>query len=198
MSETSLARVAASLRHKVLCIVERPRGRSPMNPKAASLFLGVALMFVLTAGPLRAQVATVTLSGTVTDRGRVLPNVKVSVRNLATGQSVEAQTNADGVYTVSNLASGDYEVSLSAAEGANAARVTLAAGASPKVDLVLNAVPSSTEVPVGNPAAAPAGTLPNAPSSSKTEPSLDDLGFSKAETQSNTAQQALLDKRTHM
>jgi hypothetical protein len=169
-----------------------------MNPKAASLFLGVALMFVLTAGPLRAQVATVTLSGTVTDRGRVLPNVKVSVRNLATGQSVEAQTNADGVYTVSNLASGDYEVSLSAAEGANAARVTLAAGASPKVDLVLNAVPSSTEVPVGNPAAAPAGTLPNAPSSSKTEPSLDDLGFSKAETQSNTAQQALLDKRTHM
>jgi hypothetical protein len=40
--------------------------------------------------------------------------------------------------------------------------------------------------------------LPSAPSASKTEPSLEDLGFSKTETQSNAAQQALLDKRTHM
>jgi hypothetical protein len=40
--------------------------------------------------------------------------------------------------------------------------------------------------------------LPNAPSSAQTAPSLADLGFSKSETQSNTAQQALLDKRTHM
>jgi hypothetical protein len=40
--------------------------------------------------------------------------------------------------------------------------------------------------------------LPNAPSSSKTEPSLEDLGFPTAETQSNAKEQALLDKRTHM
>lgn len=49
------------------------------------------------------------------------------------------------------------------------------------------------------PPAAPPENLPNAPSSSsKTEPSLEDLGFSKTETQSNAKEQALLDKRTHM
>src|SRR5271169_4026808 len=39
--------------------------------------------------------------------------------------------------------------------------------------------------------------LPNAPSSSK-PPSLEDLGFPAAETQSNAKEQALLDKRTRM
>jgi phosphatidate phosphatase APP1 len=104
-----------------------------MNPKAAKLFCGVALIFViffvLSANPLRAQDTTATLSGTITDHtGRVLPNVKVSVKNLATGQSVDAETNSDGLYIVPKLAIGDYEVSISAAEGANTARVTLCAG----------------------------------------------------------------------
>ncbi len=41
--------------------------------------------------------------------------------------------------------------------------------------------------------------LPSAPSSSKTtEPSLGDLGFPTAQTQSNPEEQARLDKRTHM
>ena len=44
----------------------------------------------------------------------------------------------------------------------------------------------------------PPGQLPNAPSSSKTEPSLEDLGFSKSEAQGDPQRQALLDKRTHM
>ncbi len=49
-----------------------------------------------------------------------------------------------------------------------------------------------------NPPAKPAENLPDAPSSSKTEPSLSDLGFSPGETEANARQQALLDKRTHM
>jgi hypothetical protein len=40
--------------------------------------------------------------------------------------------------------------------------------------------------------------LPNAPSSSSTEPSLNDLGFSPSLTQADAQRQALLDKRTHM
>ncbi len=44
----------------------------------------------------------------------------------------------------------------------------------------------------------PPGELPNAPSSTKTEPSLEDLGFSTSQTQSDAKRQALLDKRTHM
>ncbi len=49
-----------------------------------------------------------------------------------------------------------------------------------------------------NPPAKPAENLPDAPSSSKTAPSLSDLGFSPEETDANARQQALLDKRTHM
>lgn len=49
-----------------------------------------------------------------------------------------------------------------------------------------------------SPPAAPSQNLPDAPSSSKTEPSLSDLGFSPEETEANARQQALLDKRTHM
>jgi len=40
--------------------------------------------------------------------------------------------------------------------------------------------------------------LPNAPSSTSSAPSLTDLGFPPEATQSNTREQALLDKRTHM
>jgi len=50
----------------------------------------------------------------------------------------------------------------------------------------------------GNPTPAPQDNLPNAPSSGKTGPSLEDLGFSPEQTQANAKEQALLDKRTHM
>lgn len=54
------------------------------------------------------------------------------------------------------------------------------------------------QTPQSPPPAQEPQNLPNAPSSSKTEPSLEDLGFGKSETQSNAKEQALLDKRTHM
>ena len=54
---------------------------------------------------------------------------------------------------------------------------------------------SQTDTPPQQKTPAP---LPNAPSSSKTEPSLGDLGFSASETQADARRQALLDKRTHM
>jgi hypothetical protein len=171
-----------------------------MKPGAAKALFSamLAVVFVLHSD-LRAQDATATLSGTVTDHtGRVLPDVKVSVKNLATGQSTDTQTNGDGVYTVSNLTSGDYELSVSSAEGAKVERVALQSGATQKVDMVLNVVPASSPAPSSIPAPGPLETLPNAPSSSKTEPSLEDLGFSKIDTQSDAKQQALLDKRTHM
>jgi len=168
-----------------------------MKEKAGKVLLGIGLIafFALTLQALHAQDTNATLSGVVTDHtGRALPDVKVLVKNLTTGQSTEIQTNADGLYAASNLTPADYEVSVSSAEGAKVQTVTLGAGANQKVDLVLDVAAPLPEAPV--PAAAPA--LPNAPSSSKTEPSLEDLGFSKSETEANAAQQALLDKRTHM
>jgi hypothetical protein len=166
-----------------------------MNAKAAKVVFGVglALSFLFHSEWLHAQDASATLSGTITDSsGKVLAGAKISVKNLTSGQSIETLADSAGVYTVSNLAAGDYEVSASAAGiGAAVGKVTVTAGNRQTLSLTLTPLPATA------PSTAPEN-LPNAPSSSKTEPSLEDLGFSKAETQSNAAQQALLDKRTRM
>jgi hypothetical protein len=149
----------------------------------------------LLAPCLRAQEAEGTLSGKVTESsGAALANVKISVKNLATGQSAETQTDTAGTYKVEKLAPGDYEVSVSA-EGfaAKTEKVAIAAGTPLTFNAVLTALPSA---PQAQPQA-PTTNAPNAPPSKKA-PSLEDLGFSPAETKSNAKQQALLDKRTHM
>jgi hypothetical protein len=125
-----------------------------------------------------AQTESGILSGTVTNSsGTAVANAKVSVRNLASGQTTEVQTDAAGHYTAPNLAPGDYEVSASAEGiGVKTATVTIAAaGAKQSMDLRLNA----------------AAATPSAPS-------LGDLGFTPEEAKGNTQAQARLDRRSHM
>jgi hypothetical protein len=155
-----------------------------MHPKSVMFCSGVGVLLIVfsLANFSRAQEARATLSGTVTDpAGKPVPGAKVSIHNVATSESSEAQTNSSGVYTAPNLAPGEYEISA-ALDGSSAnSKVTLNAGTQETLNLSL------TEQ-----------NLPNAPSSNKTEPSLSDLGFSPSLTQANPHEQALLDKRTHM
>ncbi len=112
----------------------------------------------------------------------------MTVKNTVSGKSTETQTDSAGLYTVPNLAAGDYEVSaLADGIGTAVAKVTMTSGSAQTLSLVLTSV-----------SLAPAENLPNAPVPNNTEPSLEDLGFSKTEIQSNAAQQARLDRRTHM
>ncbi|HEX8766315.1 MAG TPA: carboxypeptidase-like regulatory domain-containing protein [Candidatus Acidoferrum sp.] len=168
-----------------------------MRERTAQVAVGaVVFMIVSLLVPcLRAQETEGTLSGTVTDSSRAaLANVQISVKNLATGQSAETQTDTAGTYKVQKLAPGEYEVSVSA-EGfaAKTEKVTIAAGTPLTFNAVLTALPSAPQVQPQ----APANNAPNAPPGNK-PPSLEDLGFSPTETKSNAKEQALLDKRTHM
>lgn len=161
-----------------------------MKARAASRALLVGIVILLLTSASLSQVAHAALSGTVSGPSRaVVPNAKVSVKNLNTGQATDAQTNSVGLYSLPNLKPGDYEVSISA-DGFDTKvdRITLPAGATQTMNAAL--AQTQPQPPVEN--------LPNAPSSSTTAPSLQDLGFSSAQVQGNAREQALLDKRTHM
>lgn len=112
------------------------------------------------------------VSGTITDQtGKPVPNARVTLKNVSGGQTVETQADAQGKYSFSRVAPGRYEVSVSA--DGFAAKTTNIAVAQSAQNADMQLSPSSG-------------------------PSLSDLGFNTAQTQSNPEEQARLDKRTHM
>lgn len=144
-----------------------------MNPivAKASRALSILILGLVFSGGAIAQITRAGLSGIITDpSGAVVPNAKVSVKNVATEQSVETQTDSGGRYNVPILMPGDYELSVSATGySTNTVKVTIAAGPGKTVDMTLGGVLS-----------------------------LGDLGFSPTQTQGSAQDQARLDKRSHM
>jgi hypothetical protein len=94
----------------------------------------------LAVTPASAQIDRGTIQGRVTDQsGGVVPDAKVEAIQLATGTVTPVSTNGEGLYTIPNLPSGDYQVVISkpgfspvVGEG-----VSIRAGAQIRVDLVL-------------------------------------------------------------
>ena len=77
---------------------------------------GLLLLLVFAiSGPLRAQVPTGAIAGTVTDQvGAVLPKVAISVTNRDTGAARSVETAADGSFSVPSLPAGPYDVLIEA------------------------------------------------------------------------------------
>ncbi len=87
------------------------------NLNLRALCVLAVVVAVIQAVPARvyAQVTGGTISGTVTDStGKVLPNVHISITNLATEVSREVTTNEEGFYSAPNLLPGTYEMKFSA------------------------------------------------------------------------------------
>jgi Carboxypeptidase regulatory-like domain len=120
-----------------------------------------------------------------------VPNAKVSIRNLETGQAADIQTDRTGTFNLPKLVPGDYEVTVSVQGFAvKADKVTLTAGATLTYNATLTALPAEPQPQ--SPASSGANASPG------NAPSLQDLGFSPAEIKGSPKEQALLERRTHM
>ena len=86
----------------------------------------VALLLLLVAVPLRAQVPTGTILGVVTDSsGASIPNATVALQNVDTGYTRTATTGSDGSYRFPATAVGNYTVRVEATGFRSEARTGL-------------------------------------------------------------------------
>jgi Carboxypeptidase regulatory-like domain/TonB-dependent Receptor Plug Domain len=108
---------------------------------AFSAALAVLLLSILPVGSLYAQVAKATLSGTVVDpSGAVIADAKIQAKNVNTGVTYSASTDAQGRYILPELQVGSYEVSAqkSGFEQLVQTGITLSVGARPILDFKLS------------------------------------------------------------
>ncbi len=76
----------------------------------------IILTSFLIAGQLCAQAIFGSIQGTVSDEtGAVVPNVRITARNVNTGVAVTVQTNDRGLYFLGELRPGQYEVEAESA-----------------------------------------------------------------------------------
>ncbi len=85
--------------------------------KIAYFMLAIVALSVLLFTHASAQSFRGSIRGTVTDpSGGVLPNAKVTAKNIATGLEREASTGPDGGYVIAELPAGEYTVTAQAAQ----------------------------------------------------------------------------------
>jgi hypothetical protein len=153
---------------------------------------------VLFAPFATAQTAeTGVLTGRMTDAsGAAVANATVTARNVETGQMRRATAGIDGSYRFDNLPRGTYRLTFEA-PGFKTLEIPSATVDTAEPSVVDEKLEAGEQTS-GKPTPTQQQNLPNAPSSSKTAPSLADLGLTPEQTQGDAREQALLDKRTHM
>jgi Carboxypeptidase regulatory-like domain len=80
------------------------------------LLLAAAFTAVVLAVPFAWAQENATITGTVSDpTGAVVPNAAITLTNVATGQQRQTVSNANGIYTYSNVGVGHFNLEASAA-----------------------------------------------------------------------------------
>lgn len=164
------------------------------NQLSSFLRFFAVCFIVQVATSLMAQTATGVLRGAVSDEsGKAVANASVTAMSIDTGQKQTAKTGPEGTYQL-DLAAGNYRLTFEAGGFKTLEISATVSGTAPEV---LDGKLERSAPVEGNPPPQQE-SLPNAPSTNATAPSLSDLGLSPEQTQGNAREQALLDKRTHM
>jgi hypothetical protein len=124
-------------------------GGVPRRPFYFAAFLAI-ICFVLDS-PAAAQFDTGTISGSITDSsGAVIPHAAVTVRNTDTSFSKSLQSDNGGNYTASALPFGNYVVSATASNFAEATSqpFVLNVGATVHVNLIMNVAAENQAIEV--------------------------------------------------
>jgi hypothetical protein len=83
--------------------------------RARLLTIILLLLSLGKSAPLRAQVSTGSIVGSVVDSTEaVVPGATVTATNLATNLAHSATSNSDGLFAIPNLPTGNYQVDVSA------------------------------------------------------------------------------------
>lgn len=129
--------------------------QAPPATRASSLpFFAALTALVLGLGVpthLNAQGAGGTISGTVSDSsGAVIPNVQISIKDVATGVARAVASDASGLYTAPNLLPGTYEITATAPGFATEVRtgITLTVGAQLELNLTMQVGQATQKVEV--------------------------------------------------
>jgi hypothetical protein len=76
--------------------------------------LAVLALILLTVGPVRAQVGSGSISGSVTDAtGSLVPDVEITATNTDTKEQVTSKSDSAGLFRFSSLAIGNYNLEFS-------------------------------------------------------------------------------------
>ncbi len=114
----------------------------------AIAFLSVVFAMAMMAGAALAQSETGQITGKVSDaNGAVVAGAAVSLSSVETGVQRTAITNDDGVYAITNLQPGVYEITVQAANFAKSTQrlqVTVGAKASLETTLSVSAISTET------------------------------------------------------
>jgi hypothetical protein len=113
--------------------------------------VGLAFAFFMLPGAVRGQLLYGTLTGNITDAtGAGIAGVTVKATEVSTGVERDAVTNAEGVYLLSNLVPGTYQVSVMAQGFATVRQggITVTPNTSARVNLSLAVGSESQEVTV--------------------------------------------------
>src|ERR1700751_5942312 len=106
-----------------------------MLKRLNSVLFGLALV-ALVSSSLWAQALFATLTGVVTDpSGAVVANIKVTLRNVASGDNRDTVTDSQGFYTFASVPVGSYNVTIEAPGFQTYKATNVALGGGEKVNI---------------------------------------------------------------